>query len=145
MNSLLLRGCGVDGGLEEMVDELSGGKCLYAFMQVTDPNTQLPKNVLVNWVGPPSLSLTIVSLLGSEMLCSLLSNQTRVGTVHTHKTHTTPKHFIVDSLSLLLPLPPSLSSLLLLSLLIPSKERVSHPQGKECVLDIHMMLQTTLE
>ena len=39
-----------DGGLDEMMDEMSGGKVLYAFLQVTDPNTQLPKNVLVNWV-----------------------------------------------------------------------------------------------
>ena len=35
-----------------MMDEMSGGKCLYAFMRVIDPNTQLPKNVLINWVGP---------------------------------------------------------------------------------------------
>ena len=33
-----------------MMDEMSGGKVLYAFLQVTDPNTQLPKNVLINWV-----------------------------------------------------------------------------------------------
>ena len=39
-----------DGGLEEMVDELSGGKIMYAYLRVTDPNTQLLKNVLVNWV-----------------------------------------------------------------------------------------------
>ena len=56
----------VDGGLEEMVDELSGGKVMYAYLRVTDPNTQLPKNVLVNWVRahlvkedalPPSMIL----------------------------------------------------------------------------------------
>ena len=40
----------LDGGLDELVDEMSGGKCLYAFLRVTDPNTQLPKNVLINWV-----------------------------------------------------------------------------------------------
>ena len=39
-----------DGGIEEMVDELSGGKVMYAYLRVIDPNTQLPKNVLVNWV-----------------------------------------------------------------------------------------------
>ena len=39
-----------DGGIDEMIDEMSGGKVLYAFLQVTDPNTQLPKNVFVNWV-----------------------------------------------------------------------------------------------
>ena len=48
----------VDGGLEEMVDELSGGKVMYAFLRVTDPNTQLPKNVLVNWVRTHTLSLS---------------------------------------------------------------------------------------
>lgn len=49
-----------------MVDELSGGKMMYAFLRVTDPNTQLPKNVLVNWVSLPlalSLSLTILIFL----------------------------------------------------------------------------------
>jgi hypothetical protein len=40
-----------DGGLDEIVDEMNGGKCLYAFLRVTDPNTQLPKNVLINWQG----------------------------------------------------------------------------------------------
>ena len=39
-----------DGGIEEMVDELSGGKVMYAYLRVIDPNTQLPKNVLINWV-----------------------------------------------------------------------------------------------
>ena len=39
-----------DGGLDEVVDEMNGGKSLYVFMRVTDPNTELPKNVLVNWV-----------------------------------------------------------------------------------------------
>ena len=34
-----------------MVEELSGGKVMYAYIKVTDPNTQLPKNVLVNWVS----------------------------------------------------------------------------------------------
>ena len=43
--------CVTDGGLDELVDEMNGGKCLYAFMRVQDPNTQLPKNVLINWVG----------------------------------------------------------------------------------------------
>ena len=33
-----------------MVDELSGGKVMYAYLRVIDPNTQLPKNVLIYWV-----------------------------------------------------------------------------------------------
>lgn len=40
-----------DGDIEEMVDELSGGKMMYAFIRVKDPNTELYKNVLVNWVS----------------------------------------------------------------------------------------------
>ncbi len=43
-----------EGDLEEMVEELSGGKVMYGFIQVTDPNTQLLKNVLVNWVSDVS-------------------------------------------------------------------------------------------
>ena len=40
-----------DGGIDEMVDEMNSGKVLYAFLKVTDPNTELPKNVFVNWVS----------------------------------------------------------------------------------------------
>lgn len=39
-----------DGGIEEMVNEMSNGKMLYAYLKVMDPNTSLPKSVLVNWV-----------------------------------------------------------------------------------------------
>ncbi|XP_064631098.1 drebrin-like protein B isoform X2 [Lineus longissimus] len=38
-----------DGDWDEMTDELSSGKCLYAFVQVLDTNTNLPKFVLINW------------------------------------------------------------------------------------------------
>lgn len=40
-----------EGGLEEMVEELSSGKVMYAFCCVKDPNSGLPKYVLINWVG----------------------------------------------------------------------------------------------
>lgn len=40
-----------DGGLEEMVEELNNGKVMYAFCRVEDPNSGLPKYVLVNWTG----------------------------------------------------------------------------------------------
>lgn len=43
--------CFVDGGLEELVDELNSGKILYAGLKVIDPNTSLPKYVLINWVS----------------------------------------------------------------------------------------------
>ncbi|XP_078421493.1 drebrin-like b isoform X2 [Cetorhinus maximus] len=40
-----------DGGLEELVEELNSGKVMYAFCRVKDPNSGLPKNVLINWTG----------------------------------------------------------------------------------------------
>ena len=40
-----------EDGIEEMVDSLSGSKVQYAFLSVTDPNTNLPKLVLINWVS----------------------------------------------------------------------------------------------
>lgn len=40
-----------EGGLEEMVEELNSGKVMYAFCRVKDPNSGLPKFVLINWVG----------------------------------------------------------------------------------------------
>ena len=42
---------GIDGDFEEMVDNLNSGKIQYAYCRVTDPNTNLPKFVLVNWQG----------------------------------------------------------------------------------------------
>ncbi|XP_032806690.2 drebrin-like protein B isoform X2 [Petromyzon marinus] len=39
------------GGLEELVEELSSGKVMYAFARVKDPNTGLAKYVLINWTG----------------------------------------------------------------------------------------------
>lgn len=40
----------IDGGVDEVVEEMNGGKVLYAFLRVIDPNTELHKNVLINWV-----------------------------------------------------------------------------------------------
>ncbi|XP_069140467.1 drebrin-like protein A [Argopecten irradians] len=40
-----------DGGIEEMVDDLNGSKIMYAYCKVMDPNTSLPKYVLINWQG----------------------------------------------------------------------------------------------
>ncbi|XP_028391539.1 drebrin-like protein A [Dendronephthya gigantea] len=40
-----------DGGFEELSDEWNSGKMLYAGLKVIDPNTNLPKYVLINWVG----------------------------------------------------------------------------------------------
>uniref|UniRef100_K7FTF9 Drebrin like n=1 Tax=Pelodiscus sinensis TaxID=13735 RepID=K7FTF9_PELSI len=49
-NDLRVAGTG-DGGLEELVEELSSGKVMYAFCRVKDPNSGLPKFVLINWTG----------------------------------------------------------------------------------------------
>ena len=32
------------------MNEMSNGKMLYAYLKVMDPNTSLPKSVLINWV-----------------------------------------------------------------------------------------------
>ncbi|XP_072570285.1 drebrin-like a [Paramormyrops kingsleyae] len=40
-----------EGGLEELVEELSSGKVMYGFCRVQDPNSGLPKYVLINWTG----------------------------------------------------------------------------------------------
>ena len=50
-----------------MVDEMNGGKNLYVFMRVTDPNTQLPKNVLVNWVHKASSVMCGMTMFGSVL------------------------------------------------------------------------------
>ncbi|XP_071089460.1 drebrin-like protein B isoform X1 [Haliotis cracherodii] len=49
-----------EGGVEEMTEELNSGKIMYGYCRVTDPNTDLPKYVLVNWQGegaPDALKL----------------------------------------------------------------------------------------
>lgn len=42
--------CAIDGGLEEMVEELNSGKIMYAFCKVLDHSSGVPKFVLINWV-----------------------------------------------------------------------------------------------
>ncbi|XP_005091126.1 drebrin-like protein B [Aplysia californica] len=55
-----------DGGIEEMAEDLSSGKMMYAYCRVTDPNTSLPKYVLIHWTGesvPENLKLKYTSHL----------------------------------------------------------------------------------
>jgi hypothetical protein len=40
-----------DGGIEELAEEFSGSKIQYGWCKVIDPNTNLPKFVLINWVS----------------------------------------------------------------------------------------------
>ncbi|KAE8359394.1 hypothetical protein BDV27DRAFT_136202 [Aspergillus caelatus] len=40
-----------DGELTDLIDEFSEGKIQFAFVKVTDPNTGLPKSVLIAWCG----------------------------------------------------------------------------------------------
>uniref|UniRef100_A0A8D1FA66 Drebrin like n=1 Tax=Sus scrofa TaxID=9823 RepID=A0A8D1FA66_PIG len=49
-NDIRVAGTG-EGGLEEMAEELNSGKVMYAFCRVKDPNSGLPKFVLINWVS----------------------------------------------------------------------------------------------
>ncbi|KAG9295998.1 hypothetical protein G9A89_011850 [Geosiphon pyriformis] len=39
------------GGLEELEEEFNDGKIQYAFVRVKDPNTGLPKFILIGWCG----------------------------------------------------------------------------------------------
>ena len=40
-----------DGELLDLIDEFSEGKVQFAYVKVRDPNTGLPKNVLIAWCG----------------------------------------------------------------------------------------------
>ena len=40
-----------EGGISDLVDDLNSSKIMYAYCKVMDPNTNLPKYVLINWVG----------------------------------------------------------------------------------------------
>lgn len=41
----------VEGELVDLIDEFSDGRIQFAFVKVNDPNTSLPKYVLVAWCG----------------------------------------------------------------------------------------------
>ena len=44
----------LEGELVDLIDEFSDGRVQFAFVKVKDPNTALPKNVLIGWVSIPS-------------------------------------------------------------------------------------------
>lgn len=39
-----------EGELVDLIEEFSDGRIQFAFVKVKDPNTGLPKNVLIAWV-----------------------------------------------------------------------------------------------
>lgn len=41
----------LDGDLANLIDEFSDGRIQFAFVRVNDPNTTLPKFVLIAWCG----------------------------------------------------------------------------------------------
>ena len=47
----MLTCCTKEGELADLLDEFSEGKVQFAFVKVIDPNTGLPKNVLIAWCG----------------------------------------------------------------------------------------------
>lgn len=65
--SLFANNC-IDGGLEEMVEELNSGKVMYAFCRVKDPNSGLPKYVLINWVSRKRLFPLECGALGTYVI-----------------------------------------------------------------------------
>lgn len=42
---------GIEGELEDLVEEFSEGRVQFAFVRVRDPNTSLAKNVFIAWCG----------------------------------------------------------------------------------------------
>lgn len=67
---------GIDGGLEEMVEELNSGKVMYGFCRVKDPNSGLPKYVLINWVSGDRAGL---NWEGDGAPCSAFRGSRRAG------------------------------------------------------------------
>lgn len=41
----------LDGDLTNLIDDFSDGRIQFAFVRVNDPNTSLPKFVLIAWCG----------------------------------------------------------------------------------------------
>lgn len=74
-----------------MVEELNSGKVMYGFCRVKDPNSGLPKFVLINWVcgtegcqfssrcGPEELPFLLASAFSSGAEKDLTSGQHRGG------------------------------------------------------------------
>lgn len=40
----------LEGELADLIEDFSDGRIQFAFVKVKDPNTGLPKNVLIAWV-----------------------------------------------------------------------------------------------
>ena len=40
----------VEGELQDLIEEFSDGRIQFAFLKIKDPNTTLPKNILISWV-----------------------------------------------------------------------------------------------
>ena len=41
----------LEGELSDLIDEFSDGRIQFAFVKIKDPNTTLPKSILVAWCG----------------------------------------------------------------------------------------------
>lgn len=48
---VLVTNTALDGDLTDLIDEFSDGRIQFAFVRVKDPNTTLPKFVLIAWCG----------------------------------------------------------------------------------------------
>lgn len=49
MSDLLIHS--IEGELVDLIDEFSDGRVQFAFLKIKDPNTSLPKSVLIGWCG----------------------------------------------------------------------------------------------
>lgn len=43
----------LEGELADLIEDFSDGRIQFAFVKVKDPNSGLPKNVLIAWVSSP--------------------------------------------------------------------------------------------
>jgi hypothetical protein len=47
----------IEGELLDLIEDLSEGRVQFAFVKVKDPNTTLPKYVLIGWVSSTGLEM----------------------------------------------------------------------------------------
>lgn len=52
---MLTRVLCLEGELVDLIEDFSEGRVQFAFVKVKDPNTTLPKYVLIGWVSGESL------------------------------------------------------------------------------------------
>jgi hypothetical protein len=49
----------IEGELLDLIEDFSEGRVQFAFVKVKDPNTTLPKYVLIGWVSSTGLEMQL--------------------------------------------------------------------------------------